>query len=149
MNIMGISQSYTSTGVVVMNSDMEVIYYQSITTNKRFDIYQRAYHTAEIIISIAHQYKIDRFVIESCPASQKELVGLQFTIINMMRNEGFQTYNIHETIPIKNRNLTLLNTLNEDTRTKFKSTHSVSKGLFDITSAYWLTNYTVKKINNS
>jgi Holliday junction resolvasome RuvABC endonuclease subunit len=153
----GIDQSYTSTGYCVIGDD--VVDYGVISTDKEMDIHERATAISNQIIDVISKYPKCRITIEGLAfgmmgSATRDLAGLQFVIIHNIKKSF-----THELVIVSPTSLKKFATGNggskkqkttkkdmfmalpADTQLLFKSTHKITKGLYDITDAYWLAKY--------
>lgn len=87
--ILGIDQSYTCSGVVVLE-DGEVIHAETVTSDKDDDIFRRAWEISNRIALIAKEHDIDLAVIESLSYGSRgnatrDLAGLQFVLTMVLK----------------------------------------------------------------
>lgn len=87
MNYIGIDQSYTSTGFVVLNEKKEVIDCKILSTKKEDSIFKRCWDLSELIIDEIKKYDSCLLAIEGLAFSMtgnatRDLAGLQFSIVS-------------------------------------------------------------------
>ena len=85
MIVLGIDQSYNSTGIVVLKND-NIIHSECFKSNKDFDRFGQAYEIALHIGNIVDTYKPDIVAIEGLAFGMRgnvtrDLGGLQFVIV--------------------------------------------------------------------
>ena len=85
MKILGIDQSYNSSGIIVLNDD-DMIHYECFKSNKEQNRFGQAYEIAMYIAKIVDTYEPDIIAIEGLAFGMKgnvtrDLGGLQFVII--------------------------------------------------------------------
>ena len=90
MIYIGIDQSYTSTGIVVLDDDKNVIACLTLSTPKTDDIFTRSWDMSEMIISEIRKYPQCKLAIEGLAFSMRgnatrDVAGLQFSIINKIK----------------------------------------------------------------
>ncbi len=90
MHYIGIDQSYTSTGFVVLNKQKEIIDCKILQSTKTDDIFKRSWDLSENIISEIKKYSESKLAIEGLAFAMRgnatrDLAGLQFTIINKIK----------------------------------------------------------------
>lgn len=161
MNIIAIDQSYTSSGIVVLN-DEEIVYAEKFVSNKQLDMFERAWNVADRIIEVAREYNADLVGIEGLAFSKigdatRDLAGLQYTIVTRLRFvEGFDVYIIPPNTVKKvatgkgnAKKEVLLEFLPKKARKMFDDL-GVKKttGLLDLTDAYWIGVATLKVYEN-
>lgn len=151
--ILGIDQSYTSTGCVILNPDFNIIHYQIISSNKEDDIFDRSIEISNEIIKIINDFNLTNIYIEQLAYggfgnSTRDLAGLQFVIITNIK----KLLNIKcELIPPtslkkfatgkgNSKKDEMYNALPDYAKDHFKNIKK-TKGLGDITDAYWLSRF--------
>ena len=91
--VLGIDQSYTSTGIVILDGEY-IIDFKTIKSDKNSDdIHQKALTIALEISRIIEENAITEIHIEglgfgSIGNATRDLAGLQFTIINICKNKN-------------------------------------------------------------
>lgn len=90
MNYIGIDQSYTSTGFVVLDQDTKIISCDIFSSNKSEDIFKRSWNLSELIINEIGKFENSKLAIEGLAFSMRgnatrDLAGLQFSIINKIK----------------------------------------------------------------
>lgn len=94
MRILGLDQSYTSSGIVVLaGSDMT--HCEKFVSDKSLDIFARALEVAEHVCEVANEHGVEIVAIEGLAYAKngdatRDLAGLQFTIVNKLREEGYE-----------------------------------------------------------
>lgn len=153
---MGIDQSYTSTGIVLLDNSGNVALSQTISSSKSDDIYERAWHVATAIGGIIDKHKPKHIGLEGLAFAQvgnatRDLAGLQFVIIAYLR----YVYKIANKLTIVAPNelkkfattkgnakkQDMVDSLPQDVSESFQKTFKKTKGLYDITDAYWIAKY--------
>ncbi len=95
MKILALDQSYTSCGIVIF-TDGKMTYCERYVTDKEKDIFDRAWELTEHIRAIAINCKPDLIALEGLAFASngnatRDLAGLQFTIVNVLRNvDGYE-----------------------------------------------------------
>lgn len=154
--ILGIDQSYTKLGYVVINNDSEVISHGTFATDKTKDIYDRAIEATKFVIQQIETHKITRLHIEGLAFGMtgnatRDLAGLLFTIITHIRQVCPKvTIHIYAPTAVKKTatgsgkagKADMISHLPEDVRTRFSKTHKKTTGLQDIADAYWIARTT-------
>ena len=154
---MGIDQSYTSTGICILNDDGNILHSEVITTDKSEDIYSRAGKVATTICLIVQQYKPTNIAIEGLAFGMRgnatrDLAGLQFIIVHEL-NKIEYTYKIVSPLTIKKLAMSNLSDVKMKEMKK-KMMHEATpddvkehlltqkylktKGLYDVVDAYFL-----------
>lgn len=152
MKILGIDQSYTCSGITVLN-DGELEHAEVYKTPKAMDIYQRAEQVANHILVLAYRFEPDHIGIEGLAFGMRgnatrDLAGLQFVIINKLRFKGNFTVDIIAPNAVKKlatgsgkaKKVELYEALPQSTQKEFLEL-GVKKttGLYDLTDAYWIS----------
>ena len=85
MKILGIDQSYTSCGIVIIE-DGQLIYEERFVSCKTLGIFERAYEVAKKVAIVALKNDVDAIALEGLAYggrgnATRDLAGLQFAII--------------------------------------------------------------------
>ena len=150
MRILGIDQSYTSSGLVII-ADGEVELCEKYSSDKSEDSFARAWDISVFIRNVAVTRKVDFVGIEGLAFGMRgdatrDLAGLQFCIVNLLREQEFAVEVIapnavkkFATGNGKAQKQELYEALPLNTQTKFLEL-GVKKttGLYDLTDAYWI-----------
>ncbi len=150
---MGIDQSYTNTGIVIVDKLDQLCHAALISTNNSADKPARAWQIAEQILALTKKYKPDKIAIEGLAfgmrgSATRDLAGLQFVIICLLRYakviEDVQivsplTVKKYATGSGKAEKIKLIEALPKQIRETFDEM-GVKKttGLADLTDAYWI-----------
>lgn len=163
--IMGLDQSYTSTGIVIMRSDGEVNHAEVFRTDKGVDTFQRAWNVAQHVKNVCIEHKVGHVAIEGLAFGMtgnatRDLAGLQFTIVNVLRSE-MPDVTIDVISPLSIKKLAtgnarkvskkdMLEALPANVYDLLTETLKIkkTKGLYDTTDAYWLARYSYEEFNN-
>ena len=152
MRILGIDQSYTSSGFVVLQDD-EIIHTEIFKTPKDEDVFSRAWRISEKVVAMVREYAVESVSIEGLAFGSvnanatRDLAGLQFLIVTKLR--------LVEKIPVmitaptslkkfatgagKATKKEMIASLPSSVLEHFKSLgFKVTTGLADITDAYFL-----------
>jgi crossover junction endodeoxyribonuclease RuvC len=152
----GIDQSYTSTGVVILNAQGDVVSYELIPTLKSDgDDFDRSLMAAESIVSKINSVAdmidddLDTVALEGLSFGTKgmtlqRLAGLQSAIVIALRQAGFntviyapQSVKKFATGSGKGDKEELFNALPERVRKQFEAIPK-SNGRYDLTDAFWI-----------
>jgi len=151
MKILAVDQSFTCSGIVVMN-DRQMVQCETFKTDKSKDIYLRTWEVVLKLCQMYSDYEPDIVALESLSFSSfgnatRDLAGLQFSIVTHLRH--IQGYDVR-IVPIGTikklatgkgnaKKVQLLECLPNDVRKTFDD-YGVKKstGLLDLTDAYWL-----------
>jgi Holliday junction resolvasome RuvABC endonuclease subunit len=158
---LGIDQSFTSCGVVVLNELKEVIESTTIKSPKDRDIFARALYVAEELSTYINKYGPQKIGLEGLAFSKfgdatRDLAGLQFTVVNHIRSiHSYTTTNLLIVSPnaLKKFATTKGNAKKEqmvDCLPKIvlesfkKQNYKKTTGLYDVTDAYWIAKYVLE-----
>lgn len=155
MRILGIDQSYTSTGVVIFSDINKIEKVMIISSNKKDDVFKRSWDIANTICDIAVLEKIDKIGIEGLAFGMRgdatrDLAGLQFMIVNLLQfTKGFKVSILPPTTIKKfatgsgrAKKDEMYDSLEDEVKDIFKANgFKKSKGLYDVTDAYFIAKY--------
>lgn len=163
MFYIGIDQSYTSTGFVVLDDNNTLLYSNVFSSPKENDAFTRSWNLSELIITEIAKYKDCAIAIEGLAFSMtgnatRDLAGLQFTIVNKIKfilNKSVlivapPSLKKHATGNGKASKELMINALPQEVLYVFtkEKNWKKSRGLTDVTDAYFLADYLIKnKIN--
>ena len=160
MKVIGIDQSFASTGYVI-REDYDIIKYGIITSNKNDNMYDRAFSVATELAKLCEKYEVDEVVLEGIPFMSKsnvtrDLAGLQYVIVtSLWRYELDDTLRIipptalkkyatgvgkHPKVKGKNQKEPMFDALPDEAKAMIGRVPK-SKGRYDVTDAYWLCYY--------
>ena len=163
---MGIDQSFTSTGVVIMSHEGDtttVLHYEVIRSNPEDDIYTRCVFIADKIVELAKKHLPDGVLIEGLAFgvgagdATRNLAGLQFVIITKLK-EFINTIQVIAPTSLKKfgtgsgraNKIEMHAALPTNISTTFKDAKILkTKGLYDLVDAYWLACYQTKDKNET
>lgn len=160
MNYIGIDQSYTSTGFVVLDEQKNLIDCNIFSTPKTDDIFKRAWELSEAIITGISKYPDAKLAIEGLAFSMRgnatrDLAGLQFSIItkiNFILKRDITivappTLKKSATGTGKASKEEMIDALPKDILEVFtkEKNWKKSRGLTDVTDAYFLARYLIDK----
>jgi len=152
MKYIAIDQSYTSSGVILFE-DESIVKIERVSTSKEDDMFKRATQIATRIVEIANAYQPEFVVLEGLAfgmrgSATRDLAGLQFIITVFLRE--LNNFDVVIIAPLtakkfatgsgKAEKTQMFEVLPESVKTYlvdiegFKKT----KGLYDITDAYWI-----------
>lgn len=163
VKVLGIDQSYTSTGLTVMDHRKDVAWMGTVTTKKETDDKQEIFHRARYIVqeisNIIDLHKIEFVAIEqlaygSAGDATRNLAGLQFMIINMLIDidipflivppTSLKKYATGKGNCDKTMMVDSLPSLPVDIKGEVMK-YPKSKGRSDLADAYWLASMGVDK----
>ena len=151
MRIIAIDQSYTLSGIVVMD-DISVIHAEKYTTDKAKDKFARAWELTNHIKTLVEEYNPDIIAMEGLAFGMRgdatrDLAGLQFVVVSRLRFEDNYDVEIYAPTTIKKvatgkgnaKKDMLIECLPNNIREIFDEL-GVKKttGLRDLTDAYWI-----------
>lgn len=89
MIYLGIDQSYTSSGLVVVNGD-KLLYASVFKTPKDMDVFERAWRIGDHVLEVIEKFGVESVAIEGLAFGMtgnatRDLAGLQFVIVNKVR----------------------------------------------------------------
>ena len=160
----GIDQSYTSTGYVVLDND-EVIDFDVIKTNPDDgDVFTRAHTIANRLSAKCNTtdccIAIEGLAFGIRGSATRDLAGLQFVIIDYLRFQLNKDVIIVAPTSLKKfatggggskkvkvTKSMMFGALDDDTKVLFKTKYKASNGLYDITDAYFLAKYSQFRSN--
>jgi len=149
--ILALDISITSTGYVIFNKQGILQGFGTIVTDNKKVIYDRLYFIEKELVKIIDEFKIQEVVVEA-PAyggrgnMSYQLFGIHFSIVRLLYNKKLP-YKLLNIASIKKfatssgraSKTQMLEALPEDVRELFISTGFMkSKGLYDITDAYFI-----------
>lgn len=162
IRFLGIDQSFTSTGYVVLDENNQMIDFGRIITNEeqQGDVFDRAHFIASYIgvLYLAHTPQLiglEGLAFSKFGDATRDLAGLQFTIVNYLRN-NMKIKKDDMLIPTPNtvkkfatgkgnsNKDALVDSLPKDVLQLFKDRkYKKTTGLTDVTDAYWIARITV------
>lgn len=91
MRYLGIDQSYTSSGIVIMDDDNVLVHSEIYKTDKEQDVFTRAWNISEKAVALIKEYGVESVSIEGLAFGSvnanatRDLAGLQFLIVSKVR----------------------------------------------------------------
>ena len=164
MYYIGIDQSYTSTGLVVLDEDKKIIDCRVITTPKTDEIFKRSWDVANLIAVEIKKYSECELAIEGLAFSMRgnatrDLAGLQFAIVNKIKFELMKEVLIVAPPTLKKsatgsgraKKEEMIAALPADVLELFTGPKNwkKSRGLTDVTDAFFLACHLIKNNKNS
>lgn len=157
MNILGIDQSFTSTGLILLNNE-KIVDSWLVKSDHTQDIFTRASYIADNIRDKVLDNNIDKIGIEGLAFggignATRDLSGLQFIIIDRLRHETNIDKNIIIISPLtikkyatnkkgKIEKKDMYESLPQEIKNFFQERgYKKTKGLYDLTDAYWIAMY--------
>jgi len=150
MKVIGVDQSYRSSGIVILDDD-KIIHCERYVTDPLLDIYDRAAILADHLTSLTLEYKPEKIALEGLSFGSKgnvtrDLGGLLFTLILTLRSIGYAPVVLPPTTVKKvatgkgnSKKDAMITSLPKDARERFDEL-GVKKttGLSDLADAYWI-----------
>ena len=166
MIVLGVDQSYTSSGIVVMDKQSDnitVIHNSTFNTPKEMNIYERAWKISLHIVDLCKKYSVDCVAIEGLAFGMRgdatrDLAGLQFVIISKLMCECNTPVEVVSPKALKkfatdNGKATkkdMIAALPDDVLVKFKGEgYKLTTGLADLADGYFLAKYLITQVKNS
>jgi Holliday junction resolvasome RuvABC endonuclease subunit len=156
LKYIGIDQSYTSCGVVVLDATGQILSTDRIVSDKSVDIYERAWYISRQVAKIVERNKPCKVGIEGLAFGMRgdatrDLAGLLFCIINNLRyNHNFGDIKVVTPLSVKKfatgsgkaKKEDMYKHLPEKTQKIFlEKGFKKSNGLADIVDANWIAQY--------
>ena len=153
MVVVGIDQSISSTGIVILE-DSNIIHHEIIGSDINLDDVSRCESICERVCELINQYDTGKVVCEGLAFSAsgdatRKLAGLQFLIISYIKRLT-EINNISVVAPTTLKKFAtgngrgnkedLFESLPNDDKA-IVETYLKTKGRYDITDAYWLARY--------
>lgn len=162
MRCVGIDQSYTSCGICILEDD-KLIFGKKLSSIQTEDIYLRAVSIADQIANIVEFHKVDHIAIEGLAfgmrgSATRDLAGLLFTIIIILRQRGLLSPDIITPLSLKKfatgsgkaKKEEMIRSLPVDARTYFDSqNYKKTTGLADMADAFWLAKFIQHKYTDN
>ncbi len=147
MKVLAVDQSYTSSGIVVLQGK-KILHCERFVTNKQGDIFDRAHELADRLVSLVRNVKPDIVAVEGLAYgargnASRDLAGLQFVIVSYLRDQGYRVKVIAPTTAKKTagckKKEEMIAALPKAVHKKF-SDLGVKKttGMGDLADAYWI-----------
>ena len=157
--VIGIDQSYTSTGICVLNSDKQILELSTLTAAISVgDIFARANHIADEVCKLVEKYSpigvgIEGLAYAMTGDATRDLAGLLFVIVNKLR----YTHKFDKITSVPPNTLKKMATgkgnakkemlytaLPEDVKKLIEAkNYRKTTGMYDVTDAYWIAIYTL------
>lgn len=160
MTILGIDQSYTSSGICILNLDGSVKDVQLIKTDSTIgDVFARANHIANRVNQLRSENKSVQVGLEGLAFSKvgdatRDLAGLQFTIVTYLRySQQFSDISVPSPNEVKkfatgkgNADKAMMHAaLPEEVKVLLDAKkYRKTTGLYDVTDAYWIAKYALE-----
>lgn len=153
MRILGIDQSYTSSGIVVLDDNGKMIHSEIFKTPKEDDVFVRAEAISDKIVATVKEFAVESVSIEGLAFGSvnanatRDLAGLQFLIVTKVRLGLEIPVSIMAPTSLKKfatgsgkaTKKEMIASLPSDVLETFKSSgFKVTTGLADLADAYFL-----------
>jgi Holliday junction resolvasome RuvABC endonuclease subunit len=154
MIVLGIDQSYTSTGIVIADAT-SILHAEAYASDTDFDIYSRAWEISEHIVQLARQFGVTHVTIEGLAFGKfgnatRDLAGLQFILYTRIWKECGITPHIVNPLTLKKFATNSGKAKKKDMIAAIPSQDSArimsfgtwkKKQMEDIADGYWLARY--------
>jgi Holliday junction resolvasome RuvABC endonuclease subunit len=161
MIILGIDQSYTSSGLVVVDGD-KLLYSGVFKTPKDMDIFERAWRIGEHVLEKIEEFGVEAVAIEGLAFGMtgnatRDLAGLQFVIVSKIQFVAGKlvavispkSLKVFATANGKATKKEMIAAVPEDVNSIFKGQgYKLTTGLADLSDAYFLAQYIKKQDTN-
>lgn len=158
MKILGIDQSYTSTGYCIIDEFENVLDFGTIKTSQNDgDIFKRARFITDSLKKIANDNNVDFVGLEGLAFggfgnATRDLAGLQFLIVDAFGSSYIKIYAPTSVKKLavgkkkgKIQKQDLFDSLPEKIKNDFLSSGlKKTKGLYDVVDSYWISIYTLR-----
>lgn len=160
MIIMGIDQSYTCTGISVLDTEGST-FFTTIKTEKstqldEMGIFRRAKQVADSILTLIEQHSPDMVIIEGLAFgargnATRDLSGLMFIIVNTIDSLNIPVKIVSPTsvkafaVKGKASKKEMFDALPADIKQTIGDNFKITKGRYDVTDAYFLAMYGISK----
>lgn len=158
MITVGIDQSYTSCGFVALDGD-KVLYAEAYASDKTSDIFWRSWTQMLYTIQLVNKWQPKHIAMEGLAFMRfgnatRDLAGLQFVLVTSLRYQHHKDVEVVPPLTLKKfatgngkaKKDDMVASLPEDVRKSFQEQgFKKTKGLYDVTDAYWLARYTQEK----
>lgn len=162
MLILGIDQSYTSTGICMIDQNKHILHHELIKSDKTQDIFLRSKFIIDRISYIINMNSPNAIGIEGLSFSNfgnatRDLAGLQFVLVHMLRFDFDYNNSMLAIIPPTKLKMygsgkgnskkdDMVASLPENVLQLFKdSNYKKTSGLYDATDAYFIACYTLEQ----
>lgn len=155
---LGIDQSYTCTGYVLLDESEAMTKFGTFKTDKTKDVFLRAIELADFVLKLIDDNNVKKVRIEGLAFgirgdATRDLAGLQFTVITQIRKKhpGIDILIIPPTSlkkfatgTGKSEKAAMISHLPDAVQLAFtEAKYKKSSGLADLADAYWLSKWVV------
>lgn len=162
MVTVGIDQSYTSCGFVALDGD-KILYAEAYGSDKSSDIFWRSWTQTLYTNELINKWQPKHIALEGLAFMRfgnatRDLAGLQFVLVTTLRYRRNQDVEVIAPLTLKKfatgsgkaKKDDMVDSLPQDVREYFEAQgFKKSKGLYDVTDAYWLAKYIQNKNNST
>lgn len=162
MMFLGIDQSYTSTGICMVDENKTLLHHELIKSNKNEDIFLRSKFIIDKICSLINLNSPNAVGIEGLSFSNfgnatRDLAGLQFVLVHLLRFDLDYNDSMLAIVPptkLKSygcgkgnaKKDEMVDSLPKSVLQSFQdSNYKKSTGLYDATDAYYIACYTCEQ----
>lgn len=159
----GIDQSYSSSGLVVIDSAKNIRHFEAVGSSKEQDPYWRSWTISCYILEAMKKFSPVMITIEGLAFGMRgdatrDLAGLQFVIIDKLRYENSFNVNIVSPLSLKKfatdngkaKKDEMFDSLPDNAKETFLTGRwKKTTGLYDITDAYWLARHSLNYYNKT
>jgi Holliday junction resolvasome RuvABC endonuclease subunit len=154
---LGIDQSFSSTGTVILDEESNIIDVSIISSPKTVDFFERAWIISQELNNLIYKYKPSHIALEGLAFggmgnATRQLSGLQYTIINSFRKDPNilidcliippTTVKKFATTKGSSKKEELYNCLPDYAKDRFTEMGlKKTKGLYDCVDAFWISKY--------
>lgn len=157
----GIDQSYTSTGLVILNDKQELVFSTVIRSNPQHSMHSRSSYVAEQLGQHLNEYApycagIEGLAFGSRGNATRDLAGLQFVIVHQLDHVLGNCLYIIEPTKLKKyatgkarkiKKQQMVDALPQNIRDSLQQSYKKTKGLYDVTDAYWIARFVLEESN--
>jgi Holliday junction resolvasome RuvABC endonuclease subunit len=150
----GLDQSYNSFGCCIIDERFNLLHYETFGSPKDKDIFERAWHLTSHVKDIVLRFQPCSICIEGLAFGMRgdatrDLAGLQFSVVNILRFSYNQNINVIAPLSLKKfvtksgkaTKEQMVEALPENILNKFLEKHKKTTGLYDLSDSYWLSRY--------
>lgn len=153
---LGIDQSYTSTGICLVQGD-QMIHFERFVSDKTKEIFEKCWDVASYVRKIIKDHKpaaasIEGLAFGMMGNATRDLAGLQFSVITSVRfADGYESLAVVTPLTLKKfatgsgkaKKEDMIAALPTDVLERFKEKgFKKTTGLADLADAYWLARFT-------
>lgn len=154
---MGVDQSYTSSGIVILDEQSNIILFETKKTVGD-DMFARSWEIASHLQAIARHFNVQTIGLEGLAFAKfgnatRDLAGLQYAIINNLRFISMRDVKIISPNALKKyatgkgnvKKQEMVDFLPDNVLNSFQALYKKSTGLYDVADAYWIAKYVLEQ----